>query len=319
MHFTAPQTVSAISLVEYIGDETARVITGKKMTLSGVAPLGEAAPDTLSFYNGNPNRAANLFELPVGSVIVAKDQGRGEFGAPRNWPEDVALIVTSNPRRWFFQAVRHLFGDPERMRTGVHPLSNVEEGAQVDDTAWIGPFVTVSSGARIGAGAVLQHGVIIGENVSVGERTLVRANSVLGVPGQAVERDHNDRQILLPHLASIMVDEDVIIGAQSVIVRGSLNDTLIGKGTMIGNHVNIGHNCKIGAECFIGPRTVIAGSAHIGDRSWVAPGCTLLNKVKVGRNVMIGLGSVVMKPIPDNVYVLGSPAKEMPKMNRYNL
>lgn len=319
---TAPVRLGA--LASAVEDGSAVLLVGEDMELGAVAPLDVNAPATLSFSNATAERTLAKTTLVPGSVIVAKRGGEPGIPPtkppkrPQGWPDGVGLVVAANPRRWFIQAVRELFAEAVRPAPGTHRLANVEDGAKVDPSAHIGAFVSVAATAVVGPDCVVETGAVIGERVELSRGVRIGPNTVLGVAGLAVERDVNDRQVHLPHLGGIKVGAHTMIGANSVVVRGSLTDTVIGAGCMIGNHVNIGHNSDMGDECFVGPMTVVCGSVRMGRRCWIAPSVTILNKMRIGENAMVGLGSVVMRPVAKDGYVLGNPAAPRPKINRLN-
>lgn len=318
MIFDAPNTISIADLFAQVGADDAKLLHGEDINVRGVCPLSLSQAGLFSFSNAKLKVTLARNAAQPGTAWVVKTSEADQDDIELAKTHGIAVIVTINPRRWFFQGIRILFGDPEQAAPGIHKMSVISPTASIAKTASIGPFVTVSDGAVIGEGVQLQHGVYIGRNCKIGANTLIRPNSVIGVPGQAVERDSSDQQILLPHLGHVHIGENVIIGAGSVIVSGSMEETIIGDGCMIGNQVNIGHNCKIGEHCFIAPQTVIAGSVRMGRRCWIAPGVKILNKLRIGENSMVGLGSTVTKPLKADSYVFGSPAAQMRKINKYN-
>lgn len=313
MKFDAPERLGASALLARIGDNDLALVKDCSTPIDAVAPVSMAGAGILSFSNFSLERTLERFDIPDAATLIVKDTGAEQA---TDYP--ITVITASKPRRAFIQAARALFGDSERASPGVHKLANIEDGAIIGENVTIGPFVTVEAGCEIKDGAVLQHGVFVTARSVIGENSIVRANSVIGVAGQAFERTDNDQQIMLPHLGRVVIGANCMVGAQAVIVTGSLEDTVIGEGCMIGNQVNIGHNCKIGAHCFIAPQTVIAGSVRMGRKCWVAPGAKVLNKLKIGDNAMIGLGAVVMKPVKEGGYVVGNPAQPIRKINKYN-
>jgi UDP-3-O-[3-hydroxymyristoyl] glucosamine N-acyltransferase len=318
MIFDTPNTISFAELFAQVGAQDAKLLHGGEIGIRGVCPLSLSQAGLFSFSNAKLRATLERNDIKSGTALVVKESHTTAEDAKLAQQHGIALIVATNPRRWFFQGIRVLFGDLEKAAPGIHEMSVISASASIAETASIGPFVTIGDGAIIGDNVQIQHGVFIGRNCQIGSDTLIRANSVIGVAGQAVERDSSDQQILLPHLGHVSIGAHVIIGSGSVIVSGSMEETLIGDGCMIGNQVNIGHNCKIGEHCFIAPQTVIAGSVKIGRRCWVAPGVKILNKLRVGENSMIGLGSTVTKHVKADSYMFGSPAVQMRKINKYN-
>jgi len=146
------------------------------------------------------------------------------------------------------------------------------------------------------------------QNVEVGSNVVIGPNCCIGIAGQGYAKSDNE-YYHFPHLGKVIIGDDVAIGANTVICRGALSDTVIGKGTKIGNQVNIGHNVKIGKNVMIIAGAVICGSVEIGDNAWIGPGAKILNKVKIGKGARVGIGSVVIKDIPENKTAIGNPAR----------
>src|SRR5437773_9665006 len=112
----------------------------------------------------------------------------------------------------------------------------------------------------------------------------------------------------MPHYGSVVVGARTRIGAYTTVVRGTLRDTIIGSDSSIGNNANIGHNTVVGSRCFVGPGVVLMGSATVGDDTWISAGAIVCG-VAVGRNVTVGAGAVVTRPVSDHTTVNGVPAR----------
>lgn len=318
MLFEASNCLALSDLTTQIGESEAKLICDNSKLIRAIAPVSQSGSGVLSFSNFTLTRTLEKFDIIEGAILIVKASKESQIGLQSYKNMPYSVVEVENPRRYFFQAVHALFGDLERSRKGIHKFSVVASDAKLGDDVFIGPFVSVDAGCEIRDKVALHHGVLVTNRSVIGENTIIRANSVVGVPGQAIERDHKDQQIVMPHLGRAVLGRNIIVGANSVLVTGSLEDTEVGDGVMIGNQVNIGHNCKIGEHCFIAPQVVIAGSVNMGRRCWVAPGARVLNKLSIGDNVMIGLGAIVTKSIKEGTYVFGNPAVPLRKINRYN-
>ena len=178
------------------------------------------------------------------------------------------------------------------------PNAHIEENVFIGENSEIFPFAVIHSGSVIG------------------EKCRIQANSVIGAVGMAYAEVGMEYSARFTHLGAVRIGDNVDIGANSIIVRGILQDTVIGNGTKIGNGVNIGHNTIIGKNCFISSNVTLCGSVVLEDGCWIAPGTTVLNKVVIRENTQIGVGSVVRKSTdPDSVYV-GNPAKRIGRRRR---
>jgi len=151
--------------------------------------------------------------------------------------------------------------------------------------------------------------------VKIGKNVIIDSGAVIGAAGFGFVRDIDGTPYQLPQLGSVIIEDDVEIGANACIDRGELDDTIIRKGVKIDNLVQIAHNVEIEKNTYIMGKTVIAGNVKIGEKCWIAPSL-IMNDVKIGNNVTVGFGSVVLKSIKDNQTVMGNPAIQIEKYSK---
>jgi len=137
----------------------------------------------------------------------------------------------------------------------------------------------------------------------------VHPSAVIGKVGFNLVRGPGQNLVFLPHYAGVTIKDDVSIGANTCVDRGVFEDTVIGRGTRVDNLVHIAHNVKIGEGCQVVAGTVIGGSCVIGNYSFLGIGCMIKDHVNIGNNVMVGMGAVVIRDVPDGVTVVGNPAR----------
>lgn len=230
---------------------------------------------------------------------------------------------------------------------GVHPMAIVHPSADIGDGAAIGPFVTIgadvvlganariashvsiSEGARIGAEVLILQGVRIGARVTIGDRFICQAGAVIGADGfsfvtpekSGVEdiretlgsrADIKDQSWTRIHsLGAVTIGDDVEIGANVCIDRGTIRDTSIGAGTKLDNLVHIGHNVQIGRDCLLCGQVGIAGSARLGDRVVLGGQCGVNDNIFVGNDVIAGGATKIFTNAPAGRVLLGYPAVKM--------
>ena len=153
--------------------------------------------------------------------------------------------------------------------------------------------------------AVVYPCVTLGKNVRIGPY------AVIGAPGFGFVRKSDSDWIRFPQLGRVIIGDNVEIGAQTTIDRGALSDTIIGRDVKINESVHIAHNVQIGEHTVITANVNISGSSKIGANVWIAPGAILRDHSVVGDNSLVGMGSVVAKPIPANEIWCGNPAKKL--------
>ncbi|UNE55483.1 UDP-3-O-(3-hydroxymyristoyl)glucosamine N-acyltransferase [Bartonella machadoae] len=245
-------------------------------------------------------------------------------------PETMAILVTSTPQRDFAQIGRILFPD------SVKPVSwfgerEISPHAYIHPTAKLAHDVCVEAGAvigrnvEIGEGTLISSTAVIGENCRVGHDCYIApkvtiqcsliGNRVQIYPGVCIGQDGFGYVGSLsgiekiPQLGRVIIEDDVEIGANTTIDRGTFEDTIIGEGSKIDNLVQIAHNVKIGRYCLIAAQCGVAGSTSIGDMSQLGGSVGVADHIVIGKCVQIAARSGVMNDIPDGEKWGGSPAR----------
>jgi UDP-3-O-[3-hydroxymyristoyl] glucosamine N-acyltransferase len=177
----------------------------------------------------------------------------------------------------------------------------------------IGQFVVIEEGCEIGNNVTIEDFVVLKSGTIVGDECCIHAGAKIGTPTFTLSREKGKRQ-RIPSKGVTILEKGVDIGYNTVIQRGIERDTIIGENTFVNNLCNIGHDVQIGKECIIGLGVRMSGYTEIGTKGHIAPGVTILNRVKIGRNAFVGIGSLVLHDIADHTKVVGRPAIEL---NRY--
>jgi len=183
---------------------------------------------------------------------------------------------------------------------------------------FIGKKVKIGSKTSIGSNSVVEHNVIIGKNCLIGSNVTIK-NSIIG--NNVVIQDGckvgvkgfgfipiKNKNFRFPHIGRVILNDNVELGANCTIDRGSIGDTIIGENTFLDNQVHMAHNVKLGKNCMIAGQVGFAGSSTIGDNVSIGGQAGVSGHLKIGNNVRIGGGSGVIKDIPDNTTVMGYPA-----------
>lgn len=189
------------------------------------------------------------------------------------------------------------------------------DGAWIAETAQIGEGATIMPGAYIGGEVVIGKNVYIGcgtkivGDVFIGNGVIIRENSVIGADGLSTDRDLNGKAVTMPQFGGVILGDGVQVGANTVIARGAIDDTIIECGSKIDNSCFISHNVNIGEDSFIVGETILFGSSSLGKGAYVSGNATVRNGVHIGNNALVGMGAVVVKNVEDNIIVKGNPAK----------
>jgi UDP-3-O-[3-hydroxymyristoyl] glucosamine N-acyltransferase len=290
--------------------------SGYARQISGLAPLNAACATDLSFIN-NRRYLASLSATDAGAVIVAEALAYAV-------PAGIDAIICADPDAAWARASALFY--PRRLTApGVHATASVSADAVVHPSAEIGPFACVESGAkigpncRIGAYSYIGPGVqlgadcCIGTHVSInyavlGMRVRIFAGARIGEDGFGFSATPNGF-VSAPQLGRVILSDDVEVGANSTIDRGSVADTVIGAGTRIDNLVQIGHNVRLGRCCVIVAQVGIAGSTVLEDFVQIGGQAALASHLHVGTGARIGAQAGLISNAPAHAVLLGSPAQ----------
>lgn len=293
------------------------------LAVTGFASLKEARPGDLSFFYDTRYRE-RLEKTQASAVLVPSGCA--------HCPPHVACVAVDDPSRAFEKVVDEYGFHAAAFEAGVHPSAVIAEGVKYDPAkVSIGANAVIEAGAEladgveIGAGCYVGRDVVIGKdsklfaNVTVheacelGERVILHSSVVIGADGFGYEFDKG-RHRKVRQAGIVQIDDDVEIGAGTMVDRARFGRTWIGAGTKIDNLVQIGHNAVIGRHCIIVAGTAIAGSAVIGDYVVMAAQCGVAGHVTIGSQITLGARSGVTKDIPDGpATYMGFPA--MPVMD----
>jgi len=303
--------LSAAEIAKHLGGE---VIGDSALVLKGFAPADRAQPGDLTFAE-NESYFLRAEQSAAAAVIVD-----GPFTSTRK-----VLIHVPNARIAFAKVLPLFFPEPP-FPPGVHATAIVSPLAVVDPSAHIGPYCVVRDAVKIGARSVLQGGNFIGARSVIGEdsnlfpnvtvyptteignRVRVHSGSVLGSDGFGYVLDGGIHR-KVPQIGTVIIRDDVEIGANVTIDRGALGPTIIGRGTKIDNLVQIAHNVTIGEHCLVVAQAGIAGSSKLGNYVVLAGQVGIAGHLKIGNHVSVAAQSGVMRSIPDGEKWLWSPAQ----------
>jgi UDP-3-O-[3-hydroxymyristoyl] glucosamine N-acyltransferase len=290
--------------------------------IENIAPLDMAGASDLSFLD-NPKYLAEYAVTRAGACLVAP-----RFVASA--PGRLVALVTAEPYPAFVEVALALFPNALRPTSlfdvsgnsaaaQVHASARLEANVTVDPLALIGPRAEIGSGSLIAAGAVIGPDVRIGRDCAIGAgATILHAligDRVVIQPGARIGQDgfgylpgsRGHRKI--PQTRRVIIQDNVEIGANTTIDRGSTRDTVIGEGTKIDNLVQIAHNVSIGRHCLIAGQVGLSGSVELGDFVMLAGKVGIADHVKVGAGAVLGAQSGVMSDVPAGARWIGSPAQ----------
>jgi UDP-3-O-[3-hydroxymyristoyl] glucosamine N-acyltransferase len=310
---TAPG-LTAQAVADLVGG---RLLGAGGVVVRRVGPLDRSGPDTLSFATSG--RYAEELEK-TGAALVLVPEALASAPAA-----GAARIVVADPYRALVRVIGALFPRPEPA-PGVDPTARIGPGCVLGAEIVIGPYVTLGRDVRIGARVRLGESVSLGDGVVIGEETrlgprvvcyagsrlgsrvLVKAGAVIGGDGFGYlpgPQGHTR----IPHVGGCIIEDDVEIGSNSCVDRGSVDDTVIGRGTKIDNLVQVGHNVRIGERCLLMAGVGVAGSTRLGDGAILAGHVGVTDHLRIGAGARVAAKSAVFGDIEPGISVSGHPAR----------
>ena len=271
----------------------------QEVSIEGVSNGLSSIDHTLCFIENIENR--DQISAISNALILTNNKYSKEF-------DDFNLVYVDDARYVFIKLLENftLTSALEKFTsTTEYKKSFISASAIVHPSATIEDDVVIEDDTVVSAGCVIKTGTCIGKG------SIVRENCIIGCDGIALYKAKNDEVLRFPHVAGVYIGENVEIGANCVIVSGTLSNTIIGNNTVIGNLSNIGHGVKIGKKVWISVGAMIGGNCHIEDDVTIGLSVSLKDNLFIAKNSTIGMGSVVTKSLNDTITVFGNPAKPL--------
>jgi UDP-3-O-[3-hydroxymyristoyl] glucosamine N-acyltransferase len=309
-----------ISLSEIASLIQGVVVGDSSICISTLSPIENIKVNSLVFAEGKENlKHANTSEA---AALLVSDEVQ-ETSKP--------LIQVREPYKAFIKLL-NLFYPETKPQPAIHATAVIAEDAIIGNNVYIGPYVIIESGSKIGDGCVLKGHVYIGQKVSlgaetcihphvtiydktkIGERVVIHASTVIGSDGFGYKMDQG-KHVKMPHIGIVVIEDDVEIGANSVIDRATMGETFIGEGTKVDNLVQIAHSVKLGKNNILCAFTGIAGSTTSGDNVIFAANVGVSDHVRIDDGVILGARTGVppKKHLKQGNIYLGNPARPKDK------
>jgi UDP-3-O-[3-hydroxymyristoyl] glucosamine N-acyltransferase len=293
-------TFTLAQIVKRFGGE---LLGDGRIRIRGIATLESASAADIAFLT----QARYLTQLAAtrAAAVILGPETREATAIPR--------IVSNNPYLYFAR-VSELLNPPATVKAGIHRSAVVDKTAKVAPTAAIGPHAVIGKRVRIGARAIIGAGCFIGDEAAVGEDTrlhpgvtlyqrcrigargVVHSGVVIGADGFGIANDKG-QWVKIPQIGGVSIGDDVEIGANTTIDRGTLDDTVIEDGVKLDNQIQIAHNVKIGAHTAIAACTGIAGSAKIGRHCALGGASMIYGHITIADHVNVSAGTLIMKSL----------------------
>jgi len=313
------------AIVERLNEQgvQARLEGDETCIIESIASVADAGKGDITFLV-NP-RYKTLVEVSAASAILVRESDLGQL--------PMHAIVVDNPHVAFTHVASWLYADDD-IPAGIHPSATIDPDSQIHQTASIAAHCVIEAGAvigaccRIGPSCVIGKGVTIDDNtcfvanvtvchgVKIGKRVLLHPGTVIGADGFGLANDKGHWK-KVPQVGTVILGDDVDVGANTTIDRGAIDDTVIGNGVKLDNLIQVGHNVHIGDHTAIAACTGIAGSARIGKHCMIGGAVGIAGHLEIADNVTITGMSMVTHSISEaGVYSSGTPLEKNAQWHR---
>lgn len=288
--------IAVRELAAYIRAQNTDVeICGNQDTeISGFSSLNHYHPGSITWLKGQAN--ADLNKVKLTAVVCSSEV---EVDAE-------VKLITDNPKEVFFKVVDYL--DDCEPACGIARTAVFGKNVQIGERVSVGDYCCIGDNVQIGDDTQIEAHVVLERNVKIGKRCAVKAGAIIGGTGFGYSKTNQDYR-KVSHHGSVVVGDDVDIGSNTCIDRGTIDDTVIEDGVKIDNLCYIAHNVMIGKNTCIAACSAICGSVSIGQNVYIAPNATVLNQMQIEDGAVIGMGAGVLNHIPPNTVNIGFPAK----------
>lgn len=297
--------------------EIGGVLDGADVEITGVSNLDVQAPGTIAYVE-DKRKLAVFADSPVSALIVGRDVEYA--GKPVVRVDDVKLA---------FAKLLGLFDTNGKYAHGVYPAAHVDITAKIGKHVTVMPFASIMENASVGDDTVIYSNVFIGRNVKigtgcvikagaavmdncvVGDRCILHPNCVIGGDGFGYT-PVNGRQVKIPQIGRVVLEDDVEVGACSTIDRATIGDTVIGSGVKIDNLVQVAHNCRIGENTILVSQVGIGGSTTVGKNCILAGQVGVTDHAGIGDNVVVlAKTGIDSKHVESGKVLFGIPARDV--------
>jgi UDP-3-O-[3-hydroxymyristoyl] glucosamine N-acyltransferase len=287
-----------------------------KVEVSSVCPIEKGYAGALTFL-ANPKYTEHIYSTKASVAIVAKD-----FAPSADVP--CTLIRVNDPYSCFALLLDQ-YSKMRQPQPGIHPTAYIDATAKVGEGVFVGAHVVIDSAATVGKGCKVYPQSYVGRNAKLGDNStlhpgarllddcvvgnncVIHAGVTIGSDGFGFAPS-DAAYTKVPQIGNVVIEDDVEIGANCAIDRGTMGSTIIRKGVKLDNLIQVAHNVEIGEHTVIAAQTGIAGSTTIGKRCMIGGQVGIIGHLTIGDNVKIAAQSGIGANVKDNALMQGSPA-----------
>lgn len=266
--------------------------------IKGFSSLAHYRPGTVTWVKTQGNIPEGMDLSQVSLAIVSEDVSGPFAGA----------IVTAESKRAFFGVLEHFFGT-EELRPRIGKNTYLSTQVRLGENVSIGHNCTLDGDISVGDNVIIGNNVSIVNRVRIGANSEIRSGVVIGhADSISYTEDEHHNKTMIRHFGGVWIGEDVLIGENSTVCRGTLDDTVIGDGVKLDAMTQVSHNCRFGENATAVAACRFCGSVVVEDGAYLV-GALVRNQCRIGREAFVGLGAVVVKDVESGQTVVGNPAK----------
>ncbi len=293
MNIEIKNVLSEIEYVEFIGNISDDI--------SNITSLDAKQFPEKSLLWCNDKNLHKLTNLDNCTIIVS------EQAKKLNLKKNCNYIVVENPRRAFQKILTVFFRKVIPPKISV--TATIHKTTQIGINVFIGENVVIEENCSIGDNCFINHNTVILSDTIIGNNVIIGSNCTVGGAGFGYEKNEIGEFELIPHIGNVHLYDNVEIGNNTCIDRAVLGSTILKKNVKVDNLVHIAHGVIVGENSVVIANSMIGGSTVIGDNVWVSPSASLLNKIVIENNSLIGMSANVIKNVAEYEVVAGNPAK----------
>ena len=285
------------------------------LLLTDISFLNEAGPNELAFaINKDDCEELELEDYCKAGAVIVPDYYAGTR---------INVIKVKNMQLAIAKAIG-LFNPKEIVQPAISPQADIHSSASIGEAVYIGPFVSIGANSVVGDRTVIRSGALVGNDVVIGDdttlsyrvlvlprvrignRVVVQPGTLIGGDGFGYVKD-DETWVKIPDAGTVVIEDDVSLGAYNTIERGNIGQTLIRQGVKTGNSVHIGHNSYIGRNTSVGMGAGIASNTFVGDNVFIGPKAGISEKLSIGHGATIGPKAGIITDVENGGSVFGTP------------
>lgn len=285
-------------IVEFQGDAN--------LAIEGFCSCNVPKSKSISWVKNITENCLESFSEKEECLIVAK---KGQLIDK----ESFSYIITEEPKAVFFSILDYFWGNKETSQSASTAIIKTEK---IANNVSVGEHCFIDEDVSIGEGTIIEPNVTILHHVEIGKNCIIHAGTVIGADGYGYFANENGNPEKVKHFGGVVIEDNVEIGANACIDRGTIDHTLIGSNTKIDNLVHVAHNVQIQEASMLVAGAIVCGSVSLGKKSYIAPGGIVKNQKKVGEGAFVGMGAIVMQDVPEYTVVAGIQARGIRKIEK---